>query len=169
MKFNMIWVDRKFTLDQPIDLFPAIVERLRGTPARLEELVRGIPKDKLICPENGQWSLQDHVGHLVRAEGLWMARLEEFLRREKSLKPADLKNNALENANRIPIDQILADFRSYRRALLEKLDVMTEQDAALSSLHPRLHTPMRVIDMAYFAAEHDDHHLACITRIKQIK
>jgi hypothetical protein len=38
-------------------------------------------------------------------------------------------------------------------------------DAALfaeSILHPRLRTPMRLVDHLYFVAEHDDHHLARI-------
>jgi hypothetical protein len=29
-------------------------------------------------------------------------------------------------------------------------------------LHPRLKKPMRLVDHLYFAAEHDDHHLAWI-------
>jgi hypothetical protein len=32
-----------------------------------------------------------------------------------------------------------------------------------TALHPRLNVPMRVLDWAYFIAEHDDHHLAQIT------
>jgi hypothetical protein len=31
-----------------------------------------------------------------------------------------------------------------------------------TALHPGLKTPMRIIDLAYFVAEHDDHHLASI-------
>jgi hypothetical protein len=33
---------------------------------------------------------------------------------------------------------------------------------ARASLHPRLKTPMRLVDHLYFVAEHDDHHLAHI-------
>jgi hypothetical protein len=35
-------VKRKFPFDIPAGLFPVVVERLRGTPARLEERVRVI-------------------------------------------------------------------------------------------------------------------------------
>jgi hypothetical protein len=28
-----------------------------------------------------------------------------------------------------------------------------------ASLHPRLKIPVRIIDLVYFVAEHDDHHL----------
>ena len=34
--------------------------------------------------------------------------------------------------------------------------------------HPRLGTPMRLIDIAFFTAEHDDHHLARITELLRL-
>jgi predicted short-subunit dehydrogenase-like oxidoreductase (DUF2520 family) len=34
-----------------------------------------------------------------------------------------------------------------------------------TSLHPRLKRPMRLIDLCFFVAEHDDHHLAIATRL----
>jgi hypothetical protein len=40
-----------------------------------------------------------------------------------------------------------------------------ELDASLFTRaipHPRLKTPMRLVDHLYFVAEHDDHHLARI-------
>jgi len=40
-----------------------------------------------------------------------------------------------------------------------------ELDSSLLSRaipHPRLKTPMRLVDHLYFVAEHDDHHLARI-------
>ena len=33
------WFDRKFDLSFPVELYPNILTRLRGTPARLEELL----------------------------------------------------------------------------------------------------------------------------------
>ncbi len=38
----------------------------------------------------------------------------------------------------------------------------------VSSLHPRLNVQMRVVDMAYFVAEHDDHHICKIMEIVKI-
>ena len=35
--------------------------------------------------------------------------------------------------------------------------------------HPRLGTPMRLIDLAFFVAEHDDHHLAQITHLANLR
>ncbi len=33
------------------------------------------------------------------------------------------------------------------------------------ALHPRLNQPMRVIDLAQFVAEHDDHHIQTINEL----
>jgi hypothetical protein len=38
----------------------------------------------------------------------------------------------------------------------------------MSALHPRLKTPMRIIDLFLFVAEHDDHHLARITELARL-
>jgi hypothetical protein len=44
-----------------------------------------------------------------------------------------------------------------------RFEELTAEEAARSAIHPRLKKPMRVIDLAHFTAEHDDHHLANIT------
>ena len=41
------WVDRKFDFRLPEALFPVVVERLRGTPARIEDKVRSLPPEIL--------------------------------------------------------------------------------------------------------------------------
>lgn|GEM_PF-5393098 len=35
------------------------------------------------------------------------------------------------------------------------------------ALHPRLGVPMRLIDLALFTVEHDDHHLAVISALRR--
>jgi hypothetical protein len=32
-----------------------------------------------------------------------------------------------------------------------------------SAMNPQIHKPMRLLDLAVYIAEHDDHHLATIT------
>ena len=51
------------------------------------------------------------------------------------------------------------------KARLEKYD---EAFITRTALHPRLLTPMRVIDLCFFVAEHDDHHLARIWELLQL-
>src|SRR6185503_9305922 len=93
-----IWFERKFELGLPIDAFPEILERLRGTPARLEERVRGLSREVLTRRAGEAWSIQENVGHLVDLEPLWSARLDEFLRGGDHLQAADLQNRKTHEA-----------------------------------------------------------------------
>jgi uncharacterized damage-inducible protein DinB len=85
------------------------------------------------------------------------------------LATTDLQNRKTDaaNYNSRPLEQILADFRAARERLLKRVD---ELDASLFSRaipHPRLQTPMRLVDHLYFVAEHDDHHLARMWELLQ--
>jgi hypothetical protein len=77
---------------------------------------------------------------------------------------ADLSNRKTDDAqhNQRPIGEILAEFRSARSRLLSRVEKIDPAIFARAILHPRLKTPMRLVDHLYFAAEHDDHHLAHI-------
>ena len=58
-------------------------------------------------------------------------------------------------------------WNSELEALVKRLEDLDESRVARAAMHPRLQQPMRTIDMAYFAAEHDDQHLATITEIRR--
>ncbi len=64
------WVERKFSFDYPIGLFPCIIERLRGVPARLADITSGLPPKFIIKSAHGTWSIQEHIGHLLVLEPL---------------------------------------------------------------------------------------------------
>ncbi len=49
--------------------------------------------------------------------------------------------------------------------MLEKIHFFNAETLGKTALHPRLKTPMRLIDSLYFVAEHDDHHLAIISNL----
>ncbi len=158
------WFERKFEFKFPVDLYPNLVARLRGTPARLEEILSGQPPDILIRKPGGKWSAQEHAGHLGDLEPLWLARVEDFIAGGAELTAADLKNQKTHNANHNarPLNQILATFRSARFALVDCLEKVDPALLRRTMLHPRLKTPLRLVDHLYFVAEHDDHHLAHI-------
>ncbi len=163
----MKWFDRKFTFDLPLWMFPNIVERLRGTPARMEELTRDLPGDALTRSVQGAWSIQENVGHLLDLEPLWFARAVDFAEGADVLRPADLTNRKTHEAhhNEQSITAMLASFREERGKLVKMLDEVDDSFRGASALHPRLNQPMRPIDLAFFTAEHDDHHLARITEL----
>ena len=64
-----------------------------------------------------------------------------------------------------PIEKVLEFFRSSRRSNLRAYASIAETDLAKSSIHPRLKVPMSPVDLAWFDAEHDDHHLVKINEI----
>src|SRR5262249_18070595 len=86
------WFERKFDFTFPVEHYPNLCVRLRGTPARLKEMLRGVPGDVLVRRRGDKWSPQEHAGHLLDLEPLWMARLEDFLRDGDTLTVADLSN-----------------------------------------------------------------------------
>ena len=158
------WFERKFDFSFPVEFYPNLAARLRGTPARLEETVSGHSREILTKKTDGKWSAQEHAGHLLDLESLWTERVNDFLVEGDELTPADLKNRKTHEANHNAhaLEQILADFRIARLALLKRVEALDPELLTRTKLHPRLKTPMRLVDHLYFAAEHDDHHLAHI-------
>jgi len=163
----MRWTDRTFTFDLPEALFPVVVERLRGTPARIEDKVRALSPTLLTRRDGDAWSIQEHIGHLLDLDELHDGRLDDFLAGATVLRPADMKNRKTHEAghNERPLADLLAAFRRERERFVARLDAWDPGQISLTALHPRLNQPMRVIDMAFFTAEHDDHHLARMTEL----
>ncbi len=64
-----VWFERKFEFSFPVELWPNVCARLRGTPARLEEALRGHSREILIRKVEGKWSAQEHAGHLLDSRG----------------------------------------------------------------------------------------------------
>ncbi len=170
MEYPVIWFERKFKVSVPLELFPVVVERLRGTPARLEENTSNLPPDILIKRSGSLWTIKEHTGHLGDLEPLWDGRIDDLLNNAERLRDADLKNSETHNANHNDTDitTLLGNFRTVREKLVSRLDKLDSESAGLTALHPRLEQPMRMIDLAFFIAEHDDHHLAKITDLARL-
>ena len=162
------WLDRKFDFNFSVELYPNLIARIRGTPPRLEDAVRGLSSEQLTAKPNGKWSIQENAGHLLDEEDLFMRRLREYLARADQLTPAPYKNRELKH-NQRPIDLILSDFRSARGRQVELLDSLAAEDFARTAWHPRLNVSMRLVDHLLFIAEHDDHHLARIWELRRKK
>ncbi len=163
-----IWFDRRFSLGTPSDAFPEILERIRGTPARLEERVVGLGHEVRVTRRdpNG-WSIQENVGHLLDLEPLWTGRLDDLILGRTVLREADLENRKTHGAdhNGADLDGLLARFREAREGVVRRLEACGAEDLHRTAEHPRLKQPMTLVDLFYFVAEHDDHHLATITAL----
>jgi hypothetical protein len=136
-------------------------------PARLEEHVRNLPHEVLTLRHENRWSIQENAGHLLDLESLVQQRIDEYIAGAKELHAADMTNRKTFDArhNDVPISRILDSFRRERATTVQRLESLDEEVFARAAIHPRLNTPMRLVDMLFFQAEHDDYHL---TRIAEL-
>ncbi|HEY9003929.1 MAG TPA: DinB family protein [Mucilaginibacter sp.] len=164
------WFERSFDFSKDQNIFPSIIERLRGTPARLEEKFKSIPAEILEMKVDNTWSIKENVGHLIDLEPLWQGRLEDIKNGEIEMRPTDLANRKTDEANHNsqPIEKLLSDFRAIREHTVNLIDNLDEETIFKSALHPRLKAPMCTMDLFLFVAEHDDHHLARITELVKL-
>jgi uncharacterized damage-inducible protein DinB len=161
------WFDRTFAHDLAPGEAPALLERLRRTPDRMAAALDSAPAQVRVHKPDGAWSIQEHAGHLLDLEALWAQRLDDFDRGAPILRAADLENRGTHQAHhneRAP-GALTERFRSARTEILRRLSDMSPADLARVSRHPRLDQPMSVVDLCYFVAEHDDHHLAAMQEI----
>ncbi len=167
MKQEIRWFDRKFEFDHLKGTYPSIYERLSGLLIRLEHKLESIPVEHLHIQPDGKWSIKEHIGHLIDLEKLWSARMKDFVDGAKVLSPADLENRKTHEANhnKVSLEDLIDRLGAERELFLSYCKELASVAELKTSLHPRLMQPMRVIDLAYFVAEHDDHHLAAITEI----
>jgi len=164
------WTDRRFNFDFPAGIYPEMIERVRGTPARLEDLLAHLSTEMLTFQADGRWSMQENAGHLLDLESLVMQRIDEYVAGNAALHAADMTNRKTYEAshNDVPVALILKAFRSARQETVVRLESFDEEIFARTALHPRLNMPMRLVDMLFFQAEHDDYHLARISELKKL-
>ena len=161
------WVERKFNFDFPIGLFPAILERLRGTTARLREMTFSLSEVEAERKSGDKWSIKEQIGHLSDLESLHEGRIDDFIARKATLRAWDITNAATNNANHndSSITELIDKFARKRNVFISRLGQLNDETHRVKALHPRLLGEMRPVDLAYFTAEHDDHHLASIREL----
>ena len=161
------WFARDFTHPADPRLLPSLLERLMGTPVRLEEKLAALAPQWLTTRVDETWTIQENMGHLADLELLWLGRLEDIVDGKAELRPTDLTNQATTEANHnaTPLPALLQRFRLLRLHTVRRLGQVDEKDFRRSALHPRMRTPMGIADLFLFVAEHDDHHLARISEL----
>ena len=161
------WFQREFSNGLPAHLLAVSVERLRGTPARLADRLGRLPRDLLTRPCGDSWSIQENVGHLLDLEPLWKQRVLDLAAQRVELTEADLANRRTHEANHNAgqLQSLLSEFRRARAQLVGQLETFPDDMMGFTALHPRLKSPMNVVDTAFFVAEHDDYHLARLSEL----
>ena len=163
---QMPWVDRRFNHELTPEHFPALLERFRGTPARVATL-GWMPASLRTARQDGRWSIQEHIGHLLDLEALGEQRLDDFRGRVPTLTAADLTNRTTHEANHNRAEwwELIQAFTGARETLVAGLEALTADVIAHKAIHPRLKRPMNVPEWVFFMCEHDDHHLAVVRAI----
>lgn len=161
------WTSRTFHFDLPEGWIFNILERLEGTHVRIESMMQGIDEQFATHRLGGKWSLKDHIGHLTDLESLHDGRIEDFLNRKNILRAADMQNLKTEQAGHQEkmLATLMEEFRNVRHHFIQRFRALDDETLRFQSLHPRLQVPMKPVDMAFFVAEHDDHHLASMREI----
>jgi uncharacterized damage-inducible protein DinB len=161
------WFERKFDFSFDVNEYTGIYHRLQQAPAILASVLLNKPEQIFSHQPDGKWSVKEHTGHLSVLEPLWRARIQDILEKKPVLTPTDLNNSATSEAgfNKFSITALLQQFSEERRQTLSLLDSISINDHSHTSLHPRMQQPMRMIDILYFTAEHDDHHMGVIGEI----
>jgi len=161
------WTERKFSFDFPEGWMFNILERLAGTPARLREITGHLTDEQAQLKPGNKWSIKENIGHLTDLEDLHEGRIDDFMERKSTLRAADMSNKKTHEAghNTRSVVQLINDFTRRREQFVERLLSLDEATLLTRSMHPRLQISMRPVDVAFFTAEHDDHHLADIRAI----
>jgi hypothetical protein len=163
------WVDRKFSFGIPAGWLYNVIVRLDGAPVRIRELISGLDEKQLSSRSGDSWSIKEHIGHLSDLEELHDGRIDDFIAGHSELRPADMSNRKTYAAshNDRQADELLEEFSMKRREFINRLLALSDEVMSSESLHPRLNEMMKPVDMAYFTAEHDDHHIASIMFITE--
>ena len=99
-----------------------------------------------------------------------MERVNQYLAGVNELHAADMSNRKTYEAghNSVPVASILGDFREQRMKIVDRLDSLDAELFGRSAHHPRLAVQMRLVDMIFFQAEHDDYHMARISELMRL-
>jgi hypothetical protein len=156
------WFERELIFGKPVEMLPYFLERLSGTILRLEAKVKGIEDHILSEKFNGKWSIKQNIGHLAEVDQIANKRIDEMVNGVAVISPAVFEP---QDYNPWPIEKVISFFSETRKSNLKKYASLSSDQLLKSSLHPRLKVQMTPVDLAWFDAEHDDHHLVKINNI----
>jgi hypothetical protein len=101
-------------------------------------------------------------------EELWQERLEDLRAGKKTYSPAvgaRFQELAKRHQDR-SVSETMNELAIRRSHLIEALAQASPRLQRAAAFHERLQVPMRLVDCAQFYAEHDDHHLIRIRRLR---
>jgi len=159
------WFERNLRFGYAPEMLPFFLERLEGTVTRLEQKIKEVDNKILTVRLNDKWSVKENIGHLAEVDEVANKRIDEIISGVALMSPAVFEP---QDYNPWPIEKVLDFFKKNRLSNVAKYKTLSEVQLKKSSLHPRLKVQMTPVDLAWFDAEHDDHHLVKINEILQL-
>lgn len=161
------WTERKFDFGFQKEYLPFMLERIKATPPRIEEMIKNYSEEKLAEQVNGQWSVKQHIGHFIDLEELHQARVEQFKEGLSELRAADMSNQKTYEAdhNARNATDLLTELRKVRAHFIKSIEEIEEKKLAHKARHPRLQKQITITDLVYFVGEHDNHHLTIMANL----
>jgi hypothetical protein len=166
MNSEIPWFERTLEFGKPKEMLPYYLERLDGTIARIERKVDGVSEERLSTQHNGKWSVKQNIGHLGEVDEIANKRIDEMVNGISPLSPAVFEPK--QDYNKMRVSEVIEYFIERRKKNLKKYSMLIEAALMKASLHPRLKVMMTPVDLAWFDAEHDDHHLVKINSILKL-
>jgi len=157
------WFERNMVFGKPKEMLPYFLERLDGTIVRIQSKVKGVSETSLAKQLDSKWSVKQNVGHLADVEEIGNKRIQEIISGISPMSPAVVEPKL--DYNNIPMSEIIERLAKFRNENIVKYQSLSEADLDKTSLHPRFKVLMTPVDLAWFKAEHDDHHLVKINFI----
>ena len=156
------WFERIFNFGLPKGMLPFYIERLEGTIPRIEAKIKYVPEEILSNRLDNKWSVKENIGHLAEVDEVANKRIDEMIAGISPLSPAVFEPKPY---HELPVKEVINFFREARSKNIRRYKALSPSDLEKTSLHPRLKVMMSPVDLAWFDAEHDDHHLARISEI----
>jgi uncharacterized damage-inducible protein DinB len=161
------WLDRNWADWQPKGQPLDTLSDLRHFPTTLIEILQHVETALLVKRLSGKWSIQEHVGHLLAIESLWIARLDDFVLKHDVLRPWNGHNNDVEQArfNEQNMKVMLRDLLEIRSSMVDFSTELIQDGREYKVWHQRLNRHFTLGDQLAFIQEHDRHHLQIIRHL----
>jgi hypothetical protein len=143
----------------------AVLER---SPSVLRGLLRDLPAPWLERHEGeGTFSPREVLGHLIHGERTdWVPRIRLILEHGEERPFVPFDRRGFGDASRVPVDELLQEFETLRKANLAFLGglSLTRQQLELRGLHPEL-GPVTLGQLLATWVVHDLNHIAQVLRV----
>jgi len=162
------WVNHQFNFGIDVGWSQNIITRISDIGIRCQYHCNGLSEELLSTRHNQEWSIKEHIGHLIDLEELHLHRINQFKNLNTELTAADMSNRKTEvsNHNDKLLKDLIAELIVERESLIHQYQSLPLESLDHFALHPRLHVNMRPVDLLFFIGEHDDHHLSTIIQLK---